>query len=110
MLGLGVLFALPAPVFAQTAPPATASTAATPPVPTEAAVTPPAVQGSTDVPYPPGAQGDAVVVLPVDLERNGRVANAVVIEGTEPFAEQALDRRPAYAAERRGRGFFLNPR
>ncbi|HEY6461175.1 MAG TPA: TonB family protein, partial [Polyangiaceae bacterium] len=86
---LGILFALPARAFAQTAPPATASTPATPPHPAEAAVTPPAVQGNTDVPYPPGAQGDAVVLLAVDLDRDGRVTNAIVIEGSEPFAEQA---------------------
>jgi TonB family protein len=52
-------------------------------------VTPPAVQGSTDVPYPAGAQGDATVVLEVEIDKDGRVSSAVVTDGTEPFAEQA---------------------
>jgi TonB family protein len=47
------------------------------------------VQGSTDVPYPAGAQGDAAVVLDVDIDKEGRVSNAVVIDGTDPFADQA---------------------
>jgi TonB family protein len=52
-------------------------------------VTPPAVQGTTEVPYPAGAQGDGTVVLTVDIDKDGHVSNAVVTEGTEPFAEQA---------------------
>jgi TonB family protein len=52
-------------------------------------VTPPTVQGSTDVPYPKGANGDAVVVLEVTIEKDGTVSSAVVMEGASPFAEQA---------------------
>jgi hypothetical protein len=52
-------------------------------------VTPPAVQGSTDVPYPVGAQGDATVVLEVDIGKDGHVSSALASEGIEPFAEQA---------------------
>lgn len=52
-------------------------------------VTPPAVQGSTDVPYPAGATGDATVVLDVDIDKDGHVSGAVVTEGDEPFAGRA---------------------
>jgi TonB family protein len=41
------------------------------------------------VAYPAGAKGDATVVLDVDIDKDGRVSNAVVTEGVEPFAEQA---------------------
>ena len=57
-----------------------------PPAP---ALTPPVAQSSTDVPYPPGANGDAVVLLELTIETDGTVSNAVVIDGVEPFAEQA---------------------
>jgi TonB family protein len=83
---LGALVALPTPALAQTAP---TTPPATPPIRPEAAVTPPAVQDGTEVPYPAGAQGDAAVVLEVDVDKDGLVSNAVVTEGTEPFAEQA---------------------
>jgi hypothetical protein len=51
-------------------------------------VTPPVVLGSTDVPYPKGAKGDAVVMLELTIEKDGRVSGAAVTEGVEPFAEQ----------------------
>ena len=57
-----------------------------PPAP---ALTPPVAQGGTDVPYPPRANGDAVVLLELTVETDGTVSNAVVIDGVEPFAEQA---------------------
>jgi TonB family protein len=50
---------------------------------------PPVVQGSTDVPYPEGAEGDATVMLELVVEKDGSVSSATVIEGTAPFAEQA---------------------
>ncbi len=50
---------------------------------------PPAALGSTEVPYPEGAQGDAAVVLELVVERDGSVSSAKVVEGTEPFAERA---------------------
>ena len=53
------------------------------------ALIPPLAQGSTDVPYPKGAQGDAVVSLELTVEKDGTVSRAVVTEGAEPFAEQA---------------------
>ena len=52
-------------------------------------VTPPVAQGSTDVPYPKGASGDAAVSLDLTVTPDGTVSSAVVTEGAEPFAEQA---------------------
>ena len=52
-------------------------------------LTPPLAQSSTDVPYPPGAEGDAAVVLELIVEKDGSVSSATAVEGTEPFAEQA---------------------
>jgi TonB family protein len=52
-------------------------------------VSAPVAQGSTDVPYPPGAQGNATVALELTVEKDGHVSDAVVSEGVEPFAEQA---------------------
>lgn len=72
-----------ASALAQTAPPTPAPTA------TDRRITPPAVQGGTDVPYPAGAQGDATVLLDVEIDKEGRVSRAEVKEGAEPFAEQA---------------------
>src|SRR4051812_50166283 len=69
---LAVLLAC-APVHAQNAP----------------ALTPPVAQSSTDVPYPPGAEGDAAVVLELIVEKDGSVSSATALEGSEPFAEQA---------------------
>ena len=50
---------------------------------------PPVVQGSTDVPYPEGAEGDAAVVLELVVEKDGSVSSATVVEGSPPFAERA---------------------
>src|SRR5882672_1811575 len=54
-----------------------------------APLTPPVATGSTDVPYPPNASGDAVVLIELVVEKDGTVSSAQVIEGAEPFAEQA---------------------
>jgi hypothetical protein len=62
---------------------ATASARDTPPL------TPPVAQSSTDVPYPAGAEGEAAVVLELVVEKDGSVSSALVVEGTEPFAEHA---------------------
>jgi TonB family protein len=82
---LAALPALAPPAFAQT--PAAAPSAA--PTGAPLVVTPPAAESSTDVPYPAGAQGDATVLLDVDIDKDGHVSSAVVSEGAEPFAEQA---------------------
>src|ERR1041384_1533460 len=50
---------------------------------------PPVAQTSTDVAYPAGAEGDAAVVLELVIEKDGAVSTAKVVEGVEPFAEQA---------------------
>jgi TonB family protein len=84
---LGVLAAWPTLALAQTPSPTTPP--APPPTRPDAVVTPPAVQGSTEVPYPVGARGDATVVLEVEVDTDGHVSSAVVTEGIEPFAEQA---------------------
>jgi len=52
-------------------------------------LTPPVAESSTDVPYPKGATGDAAVVLELVVEKDGSVSSATVVEGAEPFAEQA---------------------
>jgi TonB dependent receptor/Gram-negative bacterial TonB protein C-terminal len=57
--------------------------------PAPPALTPPVVQSSTDVPYPEGAEGDAAVVLELVIESDGSVSSATVVDGLEPFAEQA---------------------
>jgi hypothetical protein len=54
-----------------------------------AELVPPVVENSTDVPYPAGGAGDAQVVLELTIERDGTVSSAVVVDGVEPFAEQA---------------------
>jgi hypothetical protein len=59
---------------------------------------PPAVQSSTDVAYPDGATGDAVIDLELVVEADGAVSTAVVLDGVEPFAGEApRHRRPAIA-------------
>jgi hypothetical protein len=67
-------------------------------------VTPPVAQTSTDVPYPAGATGEAVVDLELVVESDGSVSSATVIDGVEPFADEA--RRAAlawtFAPARRG--------
>lgn len=54
-----------------------------------ATITAPVAQSSTDVPYPEGAVGDATVLLELVVEKDGSVSSATVVEGDEPFAEQA---------------------
>jgi hypothetical protein len=54
-----------------------------------AALTPPVATGSTDVPYPSNASGDAVVLIELVVEIDGTVSSTEVIEGAEPFAAQA---------------------
>lgn len=71
--------------------------------PTEV-VTPPVPQGSTDVPYPSGAEGDAAVVLEILVDRDGKVAEVTVVEGAEPFAEHARSAARAWTFEPARRG------
>lgn len=50
----------------------------------EPALTSPVAEGSTDVPYPEGASGDADVLLELVVEPDGAVSRVVVVEGKEP--------------------------
>lgn len=79
-----VLFASALPAWAQHAP-ARRKARATP----SPHVIPPKVETSTDVPYPRGGHGDAVVLLQLDIDRSGRVERARVTQGAAPFAAQA---------------------
>ncbi len=60
-----------------------------------AALTAPVLQSSSDVPCPAGTEGAAAVALDLVVEKDGLVSSATVLEGVEPFAEQA--RRAALA-------------
>ncbi len=87
-LALAAPFTFPSGALAQSAP-APASVPASTPNAGAPVLSPPTAQGSTDVPYPSGARGDATVLLVLDLDASGRVTAATVIAGNEPFAEQA---------------------
>ena len=69
------------------------------------AITPPHAIDATDVPYPPNAEGDAVVILALTIDDAGNVIDAQVLEGTDPFATTARDAAltwhfvPAHRAE-----------
>lgn len=61
----------------------------------DASTTPPIILGSSVVPYPQGAEGEAVVLLEIVVAVDGSVSevNAVegtAAEGTEPFTAQAI--------------------
>jgi hypothetical protein len=74
VLALVFLWATTAP--AQVSPPARAPT-------------PPVAPSNTDVPYPPGANGDAIVLLELTVAADGTVSKVAVIDGVEPFAASA---------------------
>ena len=59
--------------------------AAPPPV----TVTPPVLRGDSDVPYPADGHGDASVVLELVVAPDGTVSEVTVVDGVEPFAQQA---------------------
>jgi hypothetical protein len=52
-------------------------------------VSPPTASGATDVPYPEGGEGDAIVVLELVVDRRGGVAAAHAVAGSAPFASAA---------------------
>ena len=52
-------------------------------------VSPPVASASTEVPYPSGAKGDSVVLLEILVAKDGTVSETKVLNGEEPFAEQA---------------------
>jgi TonB family protein len=84
-LGLVVLLVGAGDAAAQTAPPAGAPSglAGVP-------VMPPRQQGTPDVAYPPGASGDATVVLIVLVDAQGSVGDVTPASGEEPFVTAAV--------------------
>ena len=57
--------------------------------PPKSALVAPVRLDSEAVPYPDGAQGDATVVLELEIEQDGRVGTATVREGHAPFDNAA---------------------
>jgi TonB family protein len=55
------------------------------------AVVPPRVDRVTQVPYPPGGEGNASVVLVLTIDKDGSVRAAEVERGDEPFATVARE-------------------
>src|SRR5687767_9332274 len=66
---------------------------------------PPSLASASDVTYPEGARGDALVVLMLTVGREGQVETVRAIEGEEPFASAATAAASAWRfepARRRG--------
>jgi len=59
--------------------------------PQAGAVVPPRVDRVTQVPYPPGGEGNASVVLVLTIDKDGTVRSAEVERGDEPFATVARE-------------------
>lgn len=57
--------------------------------PGAAPLTPPIAPGDTTVAYPAAGSGDSVVVLELIVAPDGTVSDATVVEGVEPFSDQA---------------------
>ncbi|HVT07879.1 MAG TPA: energy transducer TonB [Polyangia bacterium] len=74
-----VMIAAASSAHAQSPPPAA------PPI----TITPPVLRGDGEVPYPPDGHGDASVVLELIVAADGTVSEATVVDGVEPFAQQA---------------------
>lgn len=56
------------------------------------------------VPYPEGASGEAVVVVELLVDTNGKVATVKVVDGGEPFAHAAEEAAQAWTFEPARRG------
>ena len=69
-------------------------------------LTPPVAETSTDVAYPAGAEGDALVVLELVVEKDGSVSSATVVDGVEPFAEPARLAALGWLGKERCRSIF----
>ncbi|HEY8079822.1 MAG TPA: TonB family protein, partial [Labilithrix sp.] len=65
---------------------------------------PPRAIETPSVPYPSNATGNASVLLELTIDTNGRVSNATVAQGDEPFASAALASAPAWRFEPAKRG------
>jgi TonB family protein len=94
---LASVLAFVAPVIALAASVARADEPSPPPAPAPLArapaggdVTPPHLLAPIAVQYPPGATGAASVVLRITVDKDGRIREASVVDGSEPFASAAL--------------------
>jgi outer membrane receptor protein involved in Fe transport len=67
-------------------------------------ILPPRITGEPSVAYPAGASGDAVVVLELVVDVRGRVSEASLIRGEEPFASAAASGARAWLFEAATRG------
>ncbi|WP_129346603.1 TonB-dependent receptor plug domain-containing protein [Sorangium cellulosum] len=59
----------------------------------------PSPLGPTEPPYPPGATGDATVVLRIVVRADGTVGEAEAVAGVEPFAGAAVQAAPSWQFE-----------
>lgn len=73
-------------VFAQDAAQTNSATPAPQPAPI---LIPPQLQGSPEVAYPAGAEGNAEVILVITVRKDGSVSDVQVASGNEPFASAA---------------------
>jgi TonB family protein len=69
---------------------ARAQTQPRPPEPPAIPVMPPRARTTTDVTYPPGASGDANVVLELLVSVEGNVEDVKAVSGEEPFVSAAI--------------------
>lgn len=86
-----VVFLLGAPCFGQEGPGGAAQPAAPGELVNQESVVLPVLQGEAGVSYPENATGAARVSLELSIDAEGRVTDAVVKEGQEPFARAALE-------------------
>ena len=70
----------------------TGITQALPALADEVVVEPPRPSATLAAPYPAGAQGDANVVLEVEIDTSGHVIIVRALEGRQPFADEAEKR------------------
>jgi TonB family protein len=63
------------------------------------AIVPPRLVSAPEIPYPRGAEGDAVVVLAVTVGATGTVRAVRVIDGEEPFVGAAVQAAPTFRFE-----------
>lgn len=62
----------------------------------QVAIVPPRLASASDVAYPEGAHGDAVVELTITVAKDGSVADVQVTTGLEPFSTAAADAARAF--------------
>ncbi|WP_437945047.1 TonB family protein [Sorangium sp. So ce296] len=73
--------------------------AAATPSEAQSSVVPPRLLSAPEAPYPPGATGDAAVVLTVTVDAKGSVREAAPVEQHEPFSSAAVRAALAYRFE-----------